>query len=1659
MKNVFRLVLSLVFLHASVCAAYDPNHDGDPLINDIDEDGDRNLGTTFEIGVLGLGNKRATIAYTPDALNTFTISEGRIVDVTDMGDVGINAIETAGNNDTQAFQIAITAVLTTLYSNCTGGSTGSCEMDPANPGGDNNYIIYVPDGVYEIDDTLTYKTSWLGTGGNKPLRINGVELGDLCLTTTALLHTTDLNNTVVESCAGAPTTTYSEAIARIRIIGQSRDGVTIKAIGSSWSGKPMLSFGHVASEYNSAVSMNTLRNITIDANGTGATGLQFSGANNAGIHNIKIIGGINNVSAPDSGIYIKSAATQGYHSDIVIDGFARGINSTVYHATQSAFEHVTINGPGRAIWVQHSGLSLRKLLINKSTNVPFPVNLIGAGQIVLLDSTIKKSSGSPYFDTLDKVFSISSSLAPGFGHIHTRGIRLETNDINGDCSNVENGNSQSAVMNCVGRETLALLPMNPAKYQYTNLTPYVFSGTTDLELTNILATIKNNGGIDSLLIFPDPTYTFSQQHVVPSNLKLINFLYGSVTAGSNYLFTVNESSPSSLIIEDITSAGKLFEHAGGYTRPLILRHVGGTGSPYRNESGVLQNVSFESVNALGKADANGPIKSFFNVNAWARGINTEYPFATNFPVDGGSAVWVMGYKTEKNQLAFSLSHDNDMLEVLGGFTNQRGSVFSATDKLLQVNNSNAKASFIGFTSGIGVGGCARSSTSTEHFSVITQEIGSTLLQTTWPDYPPRGIDALYCNDIFIPLFTTDNDNDGLTNGQESILGANPLNRLDPPRVNFSRNVLVGLDDVDYENPTDARYSSWISDTGLFNGSGPIDKKINSFFVPAYTYGCAHIDGFVSCGEGQELNNVAKVEAGGEDSCALLTTGELKCWNRDIVTAAVTPSPVSGLNYNPVRDFSVHLGANSGIACAIGDSSSYVCWQNFVHPYTTDVTGAYTNPTTPTLTNLTAVAVGSNHVCFIDSGKVHCKKTSSGNAALLGPDTDNNGFIDGITDARKIVAGDNFTCLLRGAYETGSGSVTCWGNGAPTISPAPNKPVSITAMGDDVCVIEAGSSNISNALKCFPVIDMDQDDDGFPDPDDAMPFDTDNDGVPNVSDAFPLNPAESVDTDGDGVGNNTDSNDDNDCYLDANDPTPLVSGTTKAGDLDCTFDYDGKATTGIGAGLDQAYASLVQSNGKVVVVGYANVSGTDNDFAIVRYKSDGTLDTSFDGDGKATTAFLTTGSGTKDDRAYAVIQQSNGKLVVAGYSNQSTTTTADNNFALVRYNHDGSLDTSFGTGGKVTTAMLTTGSKDDQVLAITENKITVLSYTSVNPSVFTTSGLHGLVANAPVIFTATTMPNPLVAGTTYYVKTVPTTTTFTVSTTSGGTAIQVSAGGIGLVATDGKLVAAGIACAAGTAPACSDVNFALARYTSAGVLDTTFNLTGKVTTAVLTTGNKLDQANALIQQADGKLVVAGSACAAGTASSCTNVNVALVRYARAGGLDTTFNTTGKVTTAVSTTGSLSDVANAVKQQSDGKLVVVGTSNTSTGDDFSVVRYTPAGALDTTFNTTGKLTLAIGSTTAADRAHGLVIQPDSKLVVAGVSSNGADDDVAIIRLNSGGSLDTSFMVTGKVTTPVGAGNDVGRALVLQPDGNFLVGGYSSNGTNDDFSVLRYFGATAN
>jgi uncharacterized delta-60 repeat protein len=392
---------------------------------------------------------------------------------------------------------------------------------------------------------------------------------------------------------------------------------------------------------------------------------------------------------------------------------------------------------------------------------------------------------------------------------------------------------------------------------------------------------------------------------------------------------------------------------------------------------------------------------------------------------------------------------------------------------------------------------------------------------------------------------------------------------------------------------------------------------------------------------------------------------------------------------------------------------------------------------------------------------------------------------------------------------------------------------------------------------------------------------------------------------------------------------------EAGDLDTSFGVEGKVITDFIGDNDEAQAVALQTDGRIVAVGHTFNFATGLEFALVRYLPDGTLDTTFGGDGRVTTDF-----GEAVAAANAVALQPDGKIIAVGRSGPGG---GGDNFALARYQSNGTLDTTFGGDGRVTTV-----EAPGEIYAIAlqpDGKIVAAGGLSLarylpDGTLDTTFDNDGLVTIAfDEIFAAALQP-------------------------------------------DGKIVAAGQF----FNPSTTQHEFALARYLPDGTLDTTFGSVGHVTTDVGGSGF----AFAVVLQPDGKIVAVGSIFNIAT----NHQDFALARYLPDGTLDTTFGGDGRVTTDF---GVPSD-ARGVALQADGKIVAVGGAFFVR---FALARYRPDGSLDTTFGDDGLVTTDVGGANTSF-ADALVIQPlDGRLVVAGSTSVTGQDifDFALARYESG------------------------------------------------------------
>jgi len=364
-------------------------------------------------------------------------------------------------------------------------------------------------------------------------------------------------------------------------------------------------------------------------------------------------------------------------------------------------------------------------------------------------------------------------------------------------------------------------------------------------------------------------------------------------------------------------------------------------------------------------------------------------------------------------------------------------------------------------------------------------------------------------------------------------------------------------------------------------------------------------------------------------------------------------------------------------------------------------------------------------------------------------------------------------------------------------------------------------------------------------------------------------------------------------------TALANGTfvslvrhLRDGGLDPGFGIAGKVVTQIGTRSDAAAAIALQPDGKIVVAGSSDQIATGLDFLVLRYNTNGSLDAGFGNGGTVTTAIS-----NDTDRAWAVAIQADGKIVVAGESNSGNTSGID--FALARYNANGTPDAGFGIGGRVVTPVKSGTGRDS---------------------------IYALVL-------------PLVAG-------------------------------------EQRILAVG-----------GDGDFQAARYLPNGVLDGSFGIGGKVSGLF---NSNIGGARGVALLPGGQAVLAGA----------INNDFAAAQLTTSGTLDAGFGNGGKFVQGVVPTNW--DSATAIVRQADGKLLLGGWaySGNSSAGDFAVLRLLANGTLDTGFGSGGIVIHPTAAGTKDDQAHGLVLQADERVptvraIQAGEAS-GSNHDFSVIRL---------------------------------------------------------------
>ncbi|MEO5889403.1 MAG: hypothetical protein ABIQ31_04080 [Ferruginibacter sp.] len=423
-------------------------------------------------------------------------------------------------------------------------------------------------------------------------------------------------------------------------------------------------------------------------------------------------------------------------------------------------------------------------------------------------------------------------------------------------------------------------------------------------------------------------------------------------------------------------------------------------------------------------------------------------------------------------------------------------------------------------------------------------------------------------------------------------------------------------------------------------------------------------------------------------------------------------------------------------------------------------------------------------------------------------------------------------------------------------------------------------------------------------------------------------------------------------------------------------------------IDNGYAAL-QADDKIVIAG-SKVNGSIG-FNVTRLNVNGTADTAFGVNGMQITEF--------DGSSFArsVVIQGDGKIVVAGSINER--------FGVVRYNANGSVDSTFNSNGQQVTDFGTYSQVANSVAIQTDGKIVAggVIYTDFGASFGITR--YNKDGSPDLTFDqdgrqVTDFPGAAATG--------------------NSLAIQ----------NDGKILLAGY-----LSDESGNNYFVVTRYNTNGSLDQTFNKNGIQTISL---NSDLQHANSMALQTNGKIIITGYAL-----NGASNDFVVVCLNAD-GSLDNTFTNKGILMTDFN---AADDIAGAVAIRNDNKIVVAGYSVLDNDYSFSLARYNANGTPDTSFNQDGKL--------SDDSKHDYTvfncnaIDADEKVIVVGRTWNGSDYDFAVARYNNKGILDSTFSNDGKLTTDFGV-TDEAISVAIQADKKIIVAG---NTDNSKFAVARY------
>ncbi len=449
---------------------------------------------------------------------------------------------------------------------------------------------------------------------------------------------------------------------------------------------------------------------------------------------------------------------------------------------------------------------------------------------------------------------------------------------------------------------------------------------------------------------------------------------------------------------------------------------------------------------------------------------------------------------------------------------------------------------------------------------------------------------------------------------------------------------------------------------------------------------------------------------------------------------------------------------------------------------------------------------------------------------------------------------------------------------------------------------------------------------------------------------------------------------------------MVSRRLSGGGIDSSYGINGFSDH---VNINQPAAAM-QKDGKIIVVG--SNGAANSDFILARFNTTGSLDGTFGNGG-----VIITDLGSDDDIPGAVLVQKDGKIIAAG----QTLVNGVAEFALVRYNPNGSTDITFGNKGFVFTNFGNT------------SNITALAQQADGKIVAVGNYFNGSNGDFAIArYNSNGTPDPGFNGTGEVVA------DFGNSDNAVSTALQ----------TDGKIIVGGY-----YVDPSFNSHFELARFMTNGLIDSSFNGSGVTTTDF---GNAQDYLAAIAIQENGAIVAGGY-----TYEMSGLDDLALTRFKATGSIDSSFGNSGKVVTDID---SSYDVMNCLSIQTNGKILSGGYSSINFLNYFTAIQYNGNGSLDANFGSGG---IVIGYYPDFDISYSTVLlQTDGKPVVSGQTSDGVTGINILSRFNPDGSVDKSY-------GQKGVANSGGFYAVMQSDNKVVNASYLNTENGTEFVMSRY------